>query len=116
MVVAALQGGSVIARGTSSREVSIARARLAWDLCVQDAIRERVPSGASVWVVPKGDFYWQYSLGPMSTPNHEVLTRPRSGAYSLRVIREQPGYESDAHCAGHPGTHYGAIIVLVRRL
>ena len=83
---------------------------------MQAAIRERVPSGAAVWVVPQGDFYWRYSLGPMSTPNHEVLAKPRSGAYALRVIGEQPGYKNDAHCPGDPGTHYRAIILLVRRL
>lgn len=115
MLFAAVRGGAAIADGSAPGAVSTARARFAWDLCVQQGIQRHVPAGAPVWVVPKGKVYWQVSLGPMSAPDHKVLTAPRPGAYSLRVIADQPGYPGDTHCAGHPGTRYGAIILVVRR-
>lgn len=114
--LSAVLGQTEIAVNSAPSAVAVARARYAWDTCIQSALARGLPPGVPVYVVPKGRVYWQATLGPMSAPNHKVLTEPEPGAYSLEVVDDGPNVKGGIHCPGKPGTKYTPIALLVRPL
>ena len=113
-VLGALQGVQKITQGSTAAAVQTARERFAWDTCIAAAIRTAVPDRVSVWIPQSGKVYWWSSLGPMSAPEHEVLTDPEVGAYSLRVTNDVPGAPRGIHCPGRLGTKYPPIVLVAR--
>jgi len=116
VALSAVLGQIQIAVNSAPPAVRLARARYAWDTCVQSAIEHGVPRGAPVYVLPKGRVYWQASLGPMAAPTHKVLAAPEPGAYSLRIINDTPDVKGGIHCPGTPGTKYTPIVLMVQPL
>jgi hypothetical protein len=114
--LSAVLGQTEIAVNSAPSAVAVARARYAWDTCIQSALARGLPPGVPVYVVPKGRVYWQATLGPMSAPNHKVLTEPEPGAYSVEVVDDGPNVKGGIHCPGKPGTKYTPIALLVRPL
>lgn len=114
--LSAVLGQTQIAVNSAPPAVAVARARYAWDTCIQSALKRGLPPGVPVYVVPRGRVYWQASLGPMSAPSHKVLADPEPGAYSLQVVDDGPNVKGGIHCPGHPGTKYTPIALLVRPL
>jgi hypothetical protein len=115
-LVSAGRGHTAISRLNATARVERAQQAFSLDTCVQAAIRKRVPDGAPVWVVPGGNLYWSYSLGPMSAPDHQVVSRPRPGAYSLRVVPAVPAAGEGVVCTAPSREGDADVMLEVRRL
>ena len=105
---ASYRGAESVRRLRSPGYVAHGQRALDHDVCVGRAIKRLVPAGSAVWAVPDPDYFWSFSLGPMSTPEHRVVSTPSRGTYALQVftVGQRHG----------PGVRCGDVVLVVRKL